>query len=164
MNFETLKYQHFEHNIVHGTVFGIGYFVFGVSLLDEKRLFDKFRTLDVDISEGEIRAATEILKYLDGERKIFSVIPKVLWGTPFQKRVWCETKNIPFGSAITYSELARRCGNSSAVRAVGTALGANPIPIIIPCHRVLRSDRKLGGFSAGIEIKKRLLELEKNTI
>ncbi len=111
--------------------------------------------------EGELEAAAEILKYLDGERKIFSVIPKVLWGTPFQKRVWCETKNIPYSSTITYSELAHRCGNFSAVRAIGMALGANPIPIIIPCHRVLRSDGELGGFSAGIEIKKRLLELEK---
>ncbi|MDX1358653.1 MAG: methylated-DNA--[protein]-cysteine S-methyltransferase [Clostridia bacterium] len=82
-------------------------------------------------------------------------------GTDFQKQVWRRLLNIPYGETITYSELAESIGHPSAVRAVGTACGSNPIPIIIPCHRVIGKDGSLTGYAGGIENKKFLLNLEK---
>ena len=81
-------------------------------------------------------------------------------GTPFQKRVWDELVRIPYGATIGYAELARRIGSPRAVRAVGGANGANPIPILVPCHRVIGSDGSLTGFGGGIARKQALLELE----
>ncbi len=81
-------------------------------------------------------------------------------GTPFQRRVWAELRRVPFGRTVSYAELARRVGAPRAARAVGQAAGANPIPILIPCHRVVRSDGSLGGFSAGLETKRWLLRHE----
>lgn len=83
--------------------------------------------------------------------------------TPFQQLVLREVMKIPYGKTITYSQLARQIGHPRAVRAVGNALAKNPVPIIIPCHRVVAKNG-LGGFSCGIETKKRLLELESNQI
>jgi methylated-DNA-[protein]-cysteine S-methyltransferase len=85
-----------------------------------------------------------------------------LAGTPFQKKVWDELTRIPKGSVITYQELARRIGKPSAYRAVANAVGKNPLAPTIPCHRVIRSDGTLGGYSAkgGLEQKKKLLRKE----
>ncbi len=81
-------------------------------------------------------------------------------GTPFQRTVWKALRAIPRGSTLTYGELAARVGNPHAARAVGSAVGANPICIVIPCHRILAAGGKLGGFSAGLDWKRRLLRLE----
>lgn len=81
-------------------------------------------------------------------------------GTEFQLKVWNELKNIPYGATISYQELASRVGNIKACRAVGAANGRNPLPIIIPCHRVIGNDGSLTGFGGGLPIKRRLLELE----
>jgi methylated-DNA-[protein]-cysteine S-methyltransferase len=83
-------------------------------------------------------------------------------GTPFQQKVWRELQRIPKGKVITYKELARRVGTPRAVRAVANAVGANPHPIKIPCHRVIRSDGSLGGYSGrgGIRMKQKLLKKE----
>ncbi len=81
-------------------------------------------------------------------------------GTPFQKKVWRTVKTIPCGQTRSYKWVAERIGNPQAFRAVGQALKKNPLPGIIPCHRVIRSDGKLGGFSKGWKEKKRLLESE----
>jgi methylated-DNA-[protein]-cysteine S-methyltransferase len=86
--------------------------------------------------------------------------PVVLEGTEFQVRVWRELQKIPYGETISYGELARRIGNANAMRAVGLANGANPIPIIVPCHRVIGSNGKLTGFGGGLPNKKKLLALE----
>ncbi len=151
----------FEHPVVSGSVFGYRWFVFAVVLGDDdSSTRRRFEELGINVKSDNILAHKEIIEYLNKERKVFSVIPKFLWGTPFQKRVWYETSLIPYGSVITYSELARRCGKPSAVRSVASALGANPIPIIIPCHRVVGKNGDLGGFSAGIDVKRKLLELE----
>ena len=101
----------------------------------------------------------QLHEYFAGERKTFSLtlIPE---GTEFQKAVWSELRNIPYGETISYKELADRIGRPKAVRAVGAANGANPIPIIIPCHRVIGNDGSLTGFGGGLPLKKRLLELE----
>lgn len=84
--------------------------------------------------------------------------------TEFQKLVWKETMKIPYGYTATYKEIAERIGNPKSYRAVGNALGKNPLPIIIPCHRVIKGDGKLGGFTGGINLKKFLLKLEKNNV
>jgi methylated-DNA-[protein]-cysteine S-methyltransferase len=85
-------------------------------------------------------------------------------GTPFQKRVWAELVRIPYGATISYAELARRIGDPAAARAVGLANGANPAPILIPCHRVIGSSGKLTGYGGGLEIKERLLALERRQL
>lgn len=113
-------------------------------------------TEDLSLFDGVIGQLSE---YFAGERKTFSLtlIPE---GTEFQRAVWSELQNIPYGETISYKDLAERIGKPKAVRAVGAANGANPIPIIIPCHRVIGNDGSLTGFGGGLPLKKRLLELE----
>ena len=81
-------------------------------------------------------------------------------GSPFQQRVWAQLREIPFGSTISYSELARQVGDPSAVRAVGGANARNPLPIVVPCHRVIGADGSLTGFGGGLERKRWLLAHE----
>jgi methylated-DNA-[protein]-cysteine S-methyltransferase len=97
--------------------------------------------------------------YFRGELKEFD-LPLEMQGTEFQLRVWNELRAIPYGETISYAQLAGRIGNPKAVRAVGLANGSNPIPIIVPCHRVIGSDGSLTGFGGGLATKKKLLELE----
>jgi len=85
-------------------------------------------------------------------------------GTDFQQKVWKALQEIPFGSTTTYSRIAAKIGHPKAVRAVGTAIGANPIAFIIPCHRVLRNDGEPGGFRWGLSCKKKILEWEKQRV
>jgi methylated-DNA-[protein]-cysteine S-methyltransferase len=101
----------------------------------------------------------QLRAYFRGERKEFD-LPLALEGTEFQLRVWNRLRTIPYGETISYAQLAERIGNPKAVRAVGLANGSNPIPIIIPCHRVIGSDGSLTGFGGGLPTKKMLLELE----
>ena len=103
---------------------------------------------------------TQVKEYLAGERKAFTLKLKP-HGTSFQQKVWQALTEIPFGTTITYGELAEMVGNPGASRAVGNANGRNPIVIIQPCHRVVAAEAKLGGFSAGIYRKRFLLGLEK---
>jgi len=97
--------------------------------------------------------------YFGGKLKDFD-LPLALEGTEFQLTVWRSLQTIPYGETISYGQLAQRIGNPKAVRAVGLANGCNPIPIIIPCHRVIGSDGSLTGFGGGLANKKKLLELE----
>ncbi len=105
------------------------------------------------------QTADELTEYFLGERRIFTVKTHQK-GTPFQQKVWKELQKIPFGTAISYGELARRTGNPKASRAVGGANGRNQIAIIVPCHRVITSDRNLGGYASGPDHKRFLLQLE----
>lgn len=102
--------------------------------------------------------AAELSAYFEGRSKDFSV-PVRLEGPPFFRRVWEELRGIPYGETCTYQELAARLGRARAARAVGQALAKNPVPILIPCHRVVGKDG-LGGFGPGLVWKKRLLALE----
>ncbi len=104
-------------------------------------------------------AIKELELYFNKEIKRFNVPIKPI-GTNFQKRVWRELLKIPYGTTISYQELAKSAGNPKASRAVGNANGKNPIAIIIPCHRVISKNGTIGGFSGGVEIKKELLKLE----
>jgi methylated-DNA-[protein]-cysteine S-methyltransferase len=98
-------------------------------------------------------------EYFAGARRRFD-LPLAPRGTPFQLKVWRELRKIPYGKTITYATLAHRAGNDAACRAVGAANGRNPLPIIVPCHRVIGADGSLTGFGGGLDAKRALLKLE----
>jgi len=99
--------------------------------------------------------------YFKGQPVIFDDPIDLFMGTTFQRKVWDKVKQIPFGQIRTYGQIAAQINRPKAARAVGTANGANPIPIIIPCHRVVQANGKLGGYRAGLDIKDALLQLER---
>jgi methylated-DNA-[protein]-cysteine S-methyltransferase len=102
-------------------------------------------------------------EYLKGRRREFD-IPVFMVGTDFQKSVWKALMKVPYGDTSTYSRIAKDIGNERAVRAVGNANAANPISIIVPCHRVIGSDGELVGYGGGLSVKRRLLELERKNV
>ena len=106
-------------------------------------------------------AARQIGEYLEGKRRHFE-LELDLRGTAFQLEVWQALREIPYGETLSYRELARRVGRAEAVRAVGAANAANPLSLVVPCHRVVRHDGKLGGYAGGVELKARLLALERD--
>jgi len=99
-------------------------------------------------------------RYLSGEQVEFSDKLDLTGATPFQQRVWREVQTIPYGETRSYSCVAGQSGSPNSARAVGQAMAKNPLPIIIPCHRVISSNGSLGGFSNGLEMKKYLLDME----
>ena len=101
----------------------------------------------------------QLKEYFNRERKDFNLKLEII-GTEFQKRVWKELLNIPYGKTITYYQLAINLGDKNVIRAAAGANGANPLPIVIPCHRVIGSDGNLIGYGGGLEVKQKLLELE----
>lgn len=101
----------------------------------------------------------QLREYFEGKRKFFA-LPLSPHGTPFQQKVWSELLNIPYGSTISYLELARRLGDPKVIRAAGSANGKNPVAIIIPCHRVIGADGSLVGYAGGLENKRWLLDHE----
>ena len=115
------------------------------------------------INETDVlrQAALQLEEYFQGKRKTFSLdlAPE---GTDFMKKVWKELSNIPYGETVCYKDIAIAIGNEKACRAVGMANNRNPIPIFIPCHRVIGKNGDLIGYSSGIDIKVKLLELERN--
>ncbi len=108
-------------------------------------------------------AARQLNEYLDGNRKTFD-IPLALEGTPFQKAVWKALTDIPYGQTRSYREIAESIGCPKACRAVGMANNKNPATIFVPCHRVIGSNGNLVGYAGGMDIKKRLLELERSVM
>lgn len=103
----------------------------------------------------------ELDEYFRGKRRRFEIAVDLSPLTPFQRRVLATTKRLPFGAVATYRAIAERAGTPRATRAAGGALSANPIPIVVPCHRVLASDGTLGGYAGGLAAKRYLLELER---
>ena len=122
----------------------------------------QLKTKVVKSAEKLTRVADQLQDYLVGKRRAFDTPLDLRLTTPFQRRVLLAALKIPRGHTATYMDIARRIGQPRAARAVGQALGHNPIPIVIPCHRVLASDGSLGGYSGGrgIETKAHLLQLE----
>lgn len=106
-------------------------------------------------------ATIQLDEYFQGKRTTFS-LPFKLTGTPFQLAVWKELQNIPYGQTTSYKEIAQKINKPKAYRAVGMANNKNPLPIIIPCHRVIGSNGKLIGYAGGLNLKNYLLELEKS--
>lgn len=105
------------------------------------------------------RVRDELAEYFARRRRAFG-LPIAPTGTAFQRRVWRALMQVPYGQTASYADIARRIGRPGAARAVGQANGANPIPIVIPCHRVIAADGTIGGYSGGLDVKRRLLELE----
>lgn len=117
----------------------------------------EYRFPETDFIQNDEKAARLAFQIFEkGERPVLKPI-----GTDFQQSVWEALKLIPAGKTTTYAQIAEAIGRPKAVRAVGTAIGANPIAFLIPCHRVIRSDGSLGGFRWGLDCKKRILEWEK---
>jgi len=106
------------------------------------------------------RVATQLREYFAGERDAFDLPVDLSGLTPFQQSVLEATAGVPFGRLETYQGIASRIGKPSATRAVGNALGRNPIPVVVPCHRIVRSDHSIGGYTGGLHIKQHLLALE----
>jgi O-6-methylguanine DNA methyltransferase len=118
---------------------------------------------DARVAEGfapNRAAIAQVLEYLAGKRRVFE-LPLDLRGTPFQRRVWEALLAVPYGDTRTYADVARAIGQAAAVRAVGAANGANPLPLVVPCHRVVASGGHLGGYGGGLPLKQRLLALER---
>lgn len=127
------------------------------------------KSVTVNPVTGAVSAATQsgfvsahakmLAGMLDGTISRYT-LPIHVSGSPFQMKVWKEISAVPHGKTISYSELAKRAGNAKAVRAAASACGANPVPVAVPCHRVLRADGSLGGFAFGVELKQRMLKFE----
>ncbi|MGN1033111.1 MAG: methylated-DNA--[protein]-cysteine S-methyltransferase, partial [Intestinibacter sp.] len=124
--------------------------------------------IDLEIEENKLvvqesclikEAYVQLKEYIEGQRKQFD-LPLNPKGTEFQKRVWRELTKIPYGETRSYKDIAIAVGNEKASRAVGMANNKNPIPIVIPCHRVVGSNKKLVGYAGGLDLKERLLNLE----
>lgn len=107
------------------------------------------------------RLAEDIRRYFRGEKVVFHYKLDMRTATGFQRRVWFVVRSIPYGQTRSYLWVAKACGLPGGARAVGQAIAMNPLPIIVPCHRVINSNGSLGGFSGGVELKRKLLEIEK---
>lgn len=121
------------------------------------------RGLRADMREGDSQVLTEtkrqLEEYFARERQVFD-LPIGRVGTAFQQKVWEALEGVAFGQTISYAELSERIGQPKAIRAVGTTIGNNPHSILVPCHRIIGSDRSLTGYAGGLEAKRYLLELE----
>ncbi|WP_053365241.1 methylated-DNA--[protein]-cysteine S-methyltransferase [Bacillus sp. FJAT-27245] len=122
----------------------------GVTLIKKKEPLEPYKT--------------EFSEYLEGRKNVFAM-PLDSSGTAFQESVWEALRQIPYGETVCYSDIANRIGKPTAVRAVGSAIGANPVLIVVPCHRVVGKDGSMTGFREGLDMKRFLLDLEKkNTL
>jgi len=125
-----------------------------------KNLKDQFPEGGIQDKQKNRRILLQLKKYLEGGLKRFNCALD-LRGTPFQKKVWSALAKIPYGKTRSYQDVARAIGHPKAFRAVGNANGNNPIPLIIPCHRVIETNGGLGGFGHGLKVKRLLLDFEK---
>ncbi|MDR0883250.1 MAG: methylated-DNA--[protein]-cysteine S-methyltransferase [Oscillospiraceae bacterium] len=128
-------------------------------------VFDDYASPDTTPPADELLrvATTQLAEYFAGTRQSFT-LPLAPVGTVFQQKVWAAMRAIPYGQTASYAQLAQNIGHPKAVRAVGSACGKNPLVIFIPCHRVVRTDGGLGGFSSGLERKKSLHNIENISI
>jgi len=132
----------------------------GVSLIRAERLEKPATAAARRVAD---QAREQLAEYFEGKRAFFSVPVDLSAAPEFQKKVLAAARRIPFGEVRPYAWVAQRIGHPRAVRAVGTALGRNPVPFIVPCHRVLRTGGGLGGYLFGMDVKSRLLSLERTT-
>jgi len=117
----------------------------------EEQLYD-------DVLDGLKR---KLQHYFDGQRVLFDEPLDLRAATAFHRQVWSAVRDIPYGETRSYGQIARQAGSPGAARAVGQAMAANPVPIVVPCHRVIGSDGNLCGFGGGLDLKRRLLEMER---
>jgi len=164
---ETIYYGKLEHNgwsfYLAATDNGLCYVGSQNKEIDEIEAWADKKRADSELvhDEGKINCYKEqLISYLDGERKEFDLAMD-LKGTAFQESVWEALQHIPYGETVSYMNIAEKIEKPKAVRAVGAAIGANPVMILVPCHRVIAKDGKLTGFRGGIPMKESLLELER---
>ncbi len=127
-------------------------------------LFENDKTIpDAEIKETEVirEAFRQLDAYLAGKLRVFT-LPLDPDGTDYMKKIWKLLQEIPYGETASYKDIAAASGNDKASRAVGLANNRNPVPVFIPCHRVIGSNGKLVGYGGGLDIKKKLLDIEKN--
>jgi methylated-DNA-[protein]-cysteine S-methyltransferase len=146
--------ESYDHGIVHRRISRNSYSRTFAKLMEDDTESPEENGLLSDVKDA-------MIKYFKGQRVDFSFPLDLKGYTKFQKDVWKATRSIPYGELRSYGWVASQIGKPKSARAVGQALGANPIPIIIPCHRVVASDGSLHGFTGGLELKQRLIELEK---
>ncbi len=137
-------------------------------VLEELHFPNSTKRLEIPTEWQEAEASfketlQQLRQYFAGKRQQFD-LPISPQGTPFQERVWQELRKIPYGETASYGTIAQRIGKPKACRAVGMANSKNPIPIIIPCHRIIGKDGSLTGFGGGLPVKKQLLELERQSL
>jgi methylated-DNA-[protein]-cysteine S-methyltransferase len=137
-------------------------------VLEELHFPNSTKRLEIPTEWQETEASfketlQQLRQYFAGKRQQFE-LPISPQGTPFQERVWQELRKIPYGETVSYGTIAQRIGKPKACRAVGMANSKNPIPIIIPCHRIIGKDGSLTGFGGGLPVKKQLLELERQSL
>lgn len=155
-------YTHIDGPLGRMIVLGDAQFITGLYLPEHRG----WAGLDPALEQSDFRFTAvrqQLGEYFAGLRQQFDV-PLKLAGTPFQQRVWQELVRIPFGTTISYAELARRVGQPAAARAVGHANGRNPISILVPCHRVIGANGKLTGYAGGVEKKQSLLAWERAVV
>jgi methylated-DNA-[protein]-cysteine S-methyltransferase len=130
--------------------------------LEEITEFFKAKSIPLKLQSKKFHREEKLFRrYFEGKKEDFTSLPlDFISGTPYQRKVWLETRKIPYGKTHTYKSIAKKL-NHQGYRSVGQALSRNPLLIVIPCHRVLASDGSLGGFTGGLELKKLLLKLEK---
>ena len=140
-------------------IFLFDYFIFSPILINNKsEEFKDMKTINPEDS-NVFDVFIQLKEYFKRKRREFE-LPLDIIGTDFQKRVWNELLKIPYGKTITYNQLALNLGDKKVIRAAAAANGANPLPIVIPCHRVIGSDGNLVGYGGGLDVKQQLLELE----
>ena len=126
-------------------------------------LADRLRARVVPDDEPNAKVMSQLREYLRGDRQTFT-LPLDVRGTPFQISVWDAVRGVPYGTLRTYGDLARRIGRPSATRAVGQAVGANPLALVVPCHRIVGASGGLVGYRGGLPLKERLLALERGSL
>ena len=164
VGWETVQLEKIEHITVFATEKGVCAIAFTGEETDAARALRGTTRIPLIIERGLGKHASVIpflREYATGRRSSIETPIHLLGGTPFQRAVWRVLRDIPYGARVSYQWVARHVGRPTATRAVGNAIGKNPVPILIPCHRVIRKDGGLGGFSSGLPVKKALLEIEK---
>jgi len=149
--------ESYEHGTVHRMINRTSFSHVFMNLMSENNESPEENGLLSDVKDA-------MIKYFKGERVDFPFPLDLKGYTKFQKDVWKATRNIPYGELRNYGWVASQIGKPKSARAVGQALGANPIPIIIPCHRVVASDGSLHGFTGGLELKEKLIALERGLV
>lgn len=159
-NHDNFYYTKFKLSDISFKIFVTKKGVSRVHLNDKRISPETFKAISLQPDDPYLfNIYNQLNEYFGRERKQFNV-PLDITGTDFQLRVWNELAKIPYGKVLSYKEIAGKVGGDKYVRAVGRANGQNPVPIIIPCHRVIETNGKIGGYSGGIGIKEKLLELE----
>lgn len=161
-----VRYYSFDSNIGKLRLYFNKEAIVGLSFFEEGdnyKYIKRYYGDTVEVCKDDYSYHEEVIKYLEGKLKEFTVA-FLFKGTSFQKKVWNELLSIPYGQTRTYKDIAENINCPKAYRAVGSALNKNPIAIIVPCHRVVGSSGKLVGFAGGLDVKEKLLMLEKRNV